>query len=308
MSLTGHLEKPASPVRAFFETRLPHTRRVVAEVAVSQGRPGPALVLPQDCSGYPWSTVGSAFDYRLRFLFAPPTVEQLLAYRGAQSLGGRSRALPAAFTGLVSLLEDLLSGAGRALLSGERERELARVCFVLALYEQCARIGPNPAWPIVALGRDAGVKAALALCDGRAALDIAELAGLFLQTQPFLLCGDDVALNPTFAGSASLGGADADLIVDRTLIDLKTVTNGWFGRAELWQLVGYVLADLDNTHRIERVGVYLARHGRLIDWELPVLLEQLAGAPVLLPALRADFTKAWPTSTRDGLLPARSVA
>lgn len=291
MSLTGHLTKPASPVRVFFETRLPHTRRVVAEVAATQGRPGPALVLPRDSTGYPWSTVGSAFDYRLRFLLAPTPVGQLLAYRGAQNLAGRSGALPAAFTGLGPLIDALLSGAGRALLSGERERELARACFVLALYEQCYRIGPNPSWPIVALGRDADVRAVLALCDERAALDIPALIRLFLQTQPFLLSSDDVTPNPTFAGSASLGGADADLIVDRTLIDLKTVTRGWFGRAELWQLVGYVLADLDDTYGIERVGVYLARHGRLIDWDLPVLLERLAGSPVSLPALRADFAE-----------------
>lgn len=37
---------------------------------------------------------------------------------------------------------------------------------------------------------------------------------LFRKSQQAILAADTVVLNPTFAGSAPLGGADADLIVD----------------------------------------------------------------------------------------------
>ena len=47
-------------------------------------------------------------------------------------------------------------------------------------------------------------------------------------------------LNPIF-GSASLlvGGADADMIIDDTLIDIKTTKNLKFGRDHYNQLIGY---------------------------------------------------------------------
>lgn len=164
---TGLVDRLDGPpeYRAFFETPQPHTRRVVADVAASQAVPAlrscfrgtPLVAIP----GAPWgrcSTTGCGSCSRRS------PWGSCWHNRGAQSLACRSGALPAAFTALEPLLHDLLNGAARALLSGERERELARVCFALALYEQCYRIAPNPSWPIVAL-RDADVQAVRSLCE-----------------------------------------------------------------------------------------------------------------------------------------------
>lgn len=62
-------------------------------------------------------------------------------------------------------------------------------------------------------------------------------------------------LGPTFALSGALGGADADLIAGTLLLDLKAAaTTRIVTRVGLWQLVGYALADTDDTCGLQRVG------------------------------------------------------
>lgn len=76
--------------------------------------------------------------------------------------------------------------------------------------------------------------------------------------------------NPTFGSAARMvGGADADLILDGTLWDVKVTKTPAFSREMFNQLVGYVcLAQLGGVdgceprdHHIEQVGIYFARHG-----------------------------------------------
>lgn len=80
-------------------------------------------------------------------------------------------------------------------------------------------------------------------------------------------------LNPTFAVESKLGpfGADADLVLDDLLIDIKTVKEASFDREVLNQLIGYYALHLiggfrkGGRHRkIRRLGVYFARHGQLV--------------------------------------------
>jgi len=80
-------------------------------------------------------------------------------------------------------------------------------------------------------------------------------------------------LNPTFAVDSKFGafGADADLVLDDQLIDIKTVKEASFDREVFNQLVGYYtlhgIGGFRNGGRhwkIKRLGVYFARHGRLV--------------------------------------------
>ncbi|MGW1364711.1 hypothetical protein ACWCQP_45815 [Streptomyces chartreusis] len=94
---------------------------------------------------------------------------------------------------------------------------------------------------------------------------------------------------PVFAGSADLGGADADFIVDGLLIDCKaTIRPHSLNRAAVQQLAGYLLLDYDDTYSIDRVGLYLSRHGSLITWTVPQFLNGL-GARAPLPQLRRQL-------------------
>src|SRR5690606_2971587 len=82
--------------------------------------------------------------------------------------------------------------------------------------------------------------------------------------------------NPTFGeGSMLVGGADADLIIDNTLIDIKATKHLKLERAHLNQVLGYYILSLiggvndnPNDRPIENIGLYFARHGEL--WILPV--------------------------------------
>jgi hypothetical protein len=68
----------------------------------------------------------------------------------------------------------------------------------------------------------------------------------------------NIVCGPVFTGSADIGGADADCIIDELLLDCKaTVTATRLGNAEINQLAGYLLLDYDDQYGINRVGLYL---------------------------------------------------
>jgi hypothetical protein len=77
-------------------------------------------------------------------------------------------------------------------------------------------------------------------------------------------------LNPTFgSASALVGGADADLIIDDTLIDIKSGKHLELSREIFNQIVGYYvlscIGGIDNcpSGEINYVAVYFSRHGVL---------------------------------------------
>jgi len=84
-------------------------------------------------------------------------------------------------------------------------------------------------------------------------------------------------LNPTFGeGSLLVGGADADIIIDDTLLEIKVTKELKLHRNHLNQLIGYYILSLiggvdtdPNQKPIKNIGVYFARHGLL--WKIPVL-------------------------------------
>ncbi|HXW93977.1 MAG TPA: hypothetical protein VEK33_25725 [Terriglobales bacterium] len=77
-------------------------------------------------------------------------------------------------------------------------------------------------------------------------------------------------LNPTFGrGSLLVGGADGDLIIDDTLVDIKTTKHLTFEREFFNQLIGYYvlscIGGIDDCARgkITHVAIYYARYGVL---------------------------------------------
>ena len=91
--------------------------------------------------------------------------------------------------------------------------------------------------------------------------------------------GKPVTLNPTFAGSRLVGGADADIIVERTLFELKTSQQARpVDREHLWQILGYVLLDFEDAHHIKAVGFDFARHDVTRSWAVEELTGILAGS------------------------------
>jgi|TARA_B110000902_G_scaffold103681_1_gene122444 hypothetical protein len=84
------------------------------------------------------------------------------------------------------------------------------------------------------------------------------------------------ALNPTFGlGTQLVRGADADLILDKTLIDIKVTKDMKLSRAYLNQVIMYYVLSLIGgvngkfkKNQIKNLGIYFARQGLL--WQIPV--------------------------------------
>lgn len=86
-------------------------------------------------------------------------------------------------------------------------------------------------------------------------------------------------LNPTFGAAGRLvGGADADLLLDDCLIDIKTTKNPHLDVRDFFQLIGYYLlhgfdgihcGDSKATaHEVNSLAIYFSRYGYL--WKVPV--------------------------------------
>lgn len=318
MSLTRHLDDPESAVRRHFEATYPHIKEVRfadtstpaasitidgrphSLVTVDWFNPGQPKVLPgAEQAGedrFNWGAAGTAFDYRVRLLLAPQDPAGFVAAAGARNLARRWRQPSplAAWTELVDAVADLQTEP-----SGDREPRahpssatVARLCGLLALYEQLYRAPAASLTnhPLLLAGPDAVLDDHLGLVDDRLVNDVAALTLLFTESQPDLAGRHQhVVSNPIFDRSNDLGGADADLIIDGTLLELKTVKTPALNKLTVWQLLGYLLADTTDRHQIREVGWYFSRHGYL--WRLPAeeLLARLHGNTLDLTSARAQF-------------------
>jgi hypothetical protein len=114
--------------------------------------------------------------------------------------------------------------------------------------------------------------------------DAEDLRGLVAAVpDEFVRRYDSCVLNPTFGrASLAIGGADADLILDDTLIDVKTTKHFKLERIAFDQLIGYVLlarlGGVNGNHTrgraVQRIGIYYARYGRLVAWPIGSLLTE----------------------------------
>jgi hypothetical protein len=224
----------------------------------------------------PWGPIGAALDYRLRYYFAATPGRQLVAAKGAARLAlqGRSPAGELAeefFERLDGLVQELRPASRR--LARNDEMELCRYCYILALYEAFARPIFH-AWrsPFTSLKPTARLKDLLALAERPWVQDVRDLSWTFYDNYGYLLSRPAV-LNPTFAGSSWVDGADADLIVGGCLIDIKCTVKPGPSRMAVYQLLGYALLDDGDRHGIRSLGIYLARQGVLVEWPVTAFVQ-----------------------------------
>lgn len=312
MSLTSHLKDPVSPVHRFFAERFADVgaARSVLVPAEDPGvvrgpyvaaadlpkkpawRLGDPVVVPEsvDRRSYRWSTVGVAFDYRVRFFYPSRDDDHRVARRGAERLSEfmGSAGLPRAYEELEERLAALRKREPVNRGESVFEHELGALCVALALYEEVFRMGGIDRSPLGILGVLAELDDILSLATATTRADLAALAGQLLATQGALL-GSEVVANPTFAGSAFLGGVDADLIAGRRLLDIKTVTTTQIERDDLWQILAYALLDTNQQFDIDEVGLYFSRHGVQVVWSVEDLLSLLAGTRVSADNARQVF-------------------
>lgn len=316
MSLTSHLNNRHSAISRFFTERFANTRSVTRECAALLS--GTTTLRPS--APVPWSTLGTAIDYRIRYYFAITPYENLIAWRGAQRVSdsliwtaaewdketgeeeawvGRqasadSPSLP------LGTIESFFAELGELLqhhdpvrrrLDRPQEEQISRFCVVLALFEEIFRAGVNINSALFLGEAKLTVQDLLSITEPHWVDDLCSLSWLFHEHMGNKLANPCI-LNPTFEGSHDVGGADADLILDGCLIDIKATVNPRVANLWLYQLLGYVLLDYGGQYRIDEVGIYLARQGVLLKWPLQELLNRLSGdLTTSLDELRDDFHK-----------------
>jgi len=155
----------------------------------------------------------------------------------------------------------------RRYVSGERVpiKKLADQCLELAQIDALYRTSRPDPW--------------LGVTDPKDVEDLVALFHLF-EKQEWLRGKKLIFLNPTFGkASALVGGADADLILDDLLVDIKCSKNRDFFGGVFHQLLGYyILSSIGGVgepprfHAINHVGVYYARHGELLTFPIQAFI------------------------------------
>lgn len=217
------------------------------------------LVAPPLTTRY--STVGTAFDYLLRFVIQrlnPNTIDggywiaetavELLAPDAALSAKGEK---------IVSRARNRLA---EYLKKGRVTGELIECALSLATLDPTFRAGVGHEM-IGVVHKD----------------DVQDLKNLLaVVNKKFFVSRTLCLINPTFGpASALVGGADADLVIDDTLIDIKTTKKLSLDRRAFDQVLGYYIlhhisgvGDLKPKPAIKKLAVYFSRYGYL--HEIPV--------------------------------------
>lgn len=213
--------------------------------------------------------VGTAFDYAMRLWLeklnkGKSVTSPLIAEYAIEWADSReSRACRGSF--LESYQEDK-EGYFLGVLTLE---SLLPACVVLANMDAVYRQGQNRSDNLLFCVEDAVVR---------------DLEGLVAVLDPEeFRAKERMLLNPTFSAGELVGGADADIIMDDLLIDIKTVKDLSI-TPEAWrQIIGYAILDQigagadDDSYGISRVGIYFSRYGVLWATEVPEISDSAWG-------------------------------
>jgi hypothetical protein len=316
MSLTSLLRAGRGPVWDWFETNLPETQRLCTSAnreLRGGGTKEPCVVPP--VPGTDHGLVGTAVGYLLSAHLRSDALDRTVATSAAMLLDGplrRAQILPSVIERLAVARVAKLQPSQQTLDS-EQWSELCRLVTILARFEQYFRAGPTVlpylAESLTTCGDNLD-ELAPALMSESTMRDLNALGRVTVEDHLSIRDAGELAIGPTFAQSLALGGADADLIYDGTLVDLKSTSQARIvGRDEVWQLIGYLLADTDDSYSIARVGFAALRRRRSIFWRAEDLIRQLSdGPPRPVAQLREEFaTLLAPLVRRHALVRRESI-
>jgi hypothetical protein len=301
VSLTRLLRGGKNPVHDWFAENFRETHSVCTDAnrhlrEGSTKEPCAVPLLP----GADASLVGTAVGYLLSAHLCENALDATVATSSAQlldrPLAGRIRFPPSLVErAVVERVRELHPWTGQQL-DGQRWSELCQLVCILARFEQVFRAGAavlhHLVPPLAEHGDNLGELAA-ALVEPPTLDDVGALGRATVEDLAHIREARELFIGPTFAQSLALGGADADLIYDGTLLDLKSTSQaGVVGRVEVWQLLGYLFADTDDAYHVQRVGFAALRRRRTFFWTGQELIDALAGKPsAQVGEWRHEFTQ-----------------
>lgn len=308
MSLTTELADQSSPLSRHLKSRFPNTRTVLTKVNPEFNK----LATRKPDGEFPYQLVGAAVDYRIRYMFPDPEpARRTIAGIGYDTL--RDISHPA--TQHKNCMLQIRSGKGafnaKAIrdffaetdtfvaevkpayrqLESAHEQHLARHCLVLAILEGFARSrgdhGSLLKNEMVHTSRDLLELIRQSWIEDLTAISQAVHTAL----EPYF--GQPYVPNPTFDGSADVGGADADIIIGDTLFEIKTTIKPGIRTEWLRQIMAYALLDYDDRYCIRNLGFILPRQAHVLTWTLQDLMFFMSNATAsALEKERQDFQDA----------------
>lgn len=302
MSLTSELNR-RSPVSQFIRRQFPNIPQMV-RAANKQAAGTEPMLAPAGTAPRTLADLGMATDYRIRFNYPEMDLEQTKA----RQAGALLELFVNTETPLLDPSQDIyevvpghildgffyelknfltLVRPDQGVLNPSDEATLCRYCYIMAMMEEGLRSGVIHAG-LMWQPRDVAEfisKPPEWILD-----DIAAQNALYREAMAEFL-NQPATLNPTFKGSADVGGADADLIVGGCLIELKSSRRNLASK-DLYQAIGYCLLDYEDKHGINAVSVYRSRYGINHCWEIDDFLIRAMQQPERLPVVRDKLGQA----------------
>ena len=226
-----------------------------------------------------YKLVGTAFDYLMRFyikrLNLEATAKEWVAESSVELMRKKRRALNSQ-RDLIPIDDNLLVKADKMLSqakiaysdyikSREMNDEIIKCTFLLAQLDTYFRA--------------AIVYEDFSTIDEGDVIDLRRLVSV---VNPDAFKAKELCLlNPTFGEASQLvGGADADLVIDNVLIDIKTTTQLEFKRDHFNELIGYYalyklggIPDAPIEPKIENLGIYYSRYGELYTFPVVSVIQ-----------------------------------
>ncbi len=104
-------------------------------------------------------------------------------------------------------------------------------------------------------------------------------------------------LYPRFGQSSlDLKGADADFIIDDTLMEIKTTKSLEFEREYFRQLMGYYILNKRENNmygELEKLGIYFSRFGKLFTFQIPMMRGEEKDAWEKIEAAIEKYKRPW---------------
>lgn len=277
MSLTDHLHRKSDPIRAFLDERL------VDFVPAREQWHAAQLFGPLVETASSWHIVGMAIDIRIRMMLETPN---FVAPPERQY-----DVLSTCIKSVLSQLEEIQSRHSGPLceLPPDDEKRLLQVCYVLAMYSAYSNnpIAGYMNSPLRTLRGGAGWKAHLNRVPDEDIEALKILVKPAVELFP-LFADKGVITGPVFEDSHLVNGADGDLIINGTLIDIKCEAPGFSG-GSVRQVIAYALLDSSGKYELERCSIYLARFGSLASWNLDEIIREISHGRYGYLDLRQEF-------------------